>query len=36
MNKSRIITKESEVFLRKYLNNSSPTGFESNGQKLWL
>ena len=30
------ITKESEAFLKKYLNNSSPTGFEANGQKLWL
>lgn len=32
----KIITKESEVFLEKYLNNPSPTGFESEGQKLWL
>lgn len=23
-------------FLRDYINNSSPTGFESSGQKLWL
>jgi len=23
-------------FLEKYLNNSSPTGFESSGQKIWL
>lgn len=30
------ITTESEAFLQKYLNNPSPTGFESNGQKLWL
>ncbi len=30
------ITKESEAFLEKYLNNSSPTGFEATGQKLWL
>jgi putative aminopeptidase FrvX len=30
------ITTQSEDFLRKYLNNASPTGFESNGQKLWL
>ncbi|MFM7765253.1 MAG: hypothetical protein ACKO6I_06285, partial [Sphingomonadales bacterium] len=28
--------KEAEKFLEKYLNNVSPTGFESSGQKLWL
>jgi len=27
---------ESLDFLRKYLNNASPTGFETSGQKLWL
>ncbi len=31
-----IITSKSEKFLEKYLNNASPTGFESAGQKLWL
>jgi putative aminopeptidase FrvX len=31
-----ILTKSSLEFLRNYLNNSSPTGFESAGQKLWL
>jgi putative aminopeptidase FrvX len=31
-----IITKNSEKFLEKYLNNASPTGFEWSGQKLWL
>lgn len=31
-----LITTQSENFLRKYLNNASPTGFETNGQKLWL
>lgn len=31
-----IINKESEKFLEKYLNNASPTGFEAEGQKLWL
>lgn len=30
------ITKKSEEFLYKYLNNASPTGFEAPGQKLWL
>ena len=33
---SKIINSNSEKFLTKYLNNSSPTGFESEGQKLWL
>ncbi|MFT5778670.1 MAG: putative aminopeptidase FrvX [Crocinitomicaceae bacterium] len=32
----KIINKQSHAFLEKYLNNSSPTGFESEGQKLWL
>jgi putative aminopeptidase FrvX len=27
---------ESFEFLEKYLNNYSPTGFEKEGQKLWL
>jgi putative aminopeptidase FrvX len=31
-----IITPQAEKFLHKYLNNASPTGFESEGQKLWL
>ena len=31
-----IITKKSEAFLEKYLNNPSPTGFESKGQQIWL
>lgn len=28
--------KQSLDFLRTYLNNASPTGFESSGQQLWL
>ena len=32
----KIITAKSEKFLKKYLNNASPTGFEASGQKLWL
>jgi putative aminopeptidase FrvX len=28
--------KESKKFLENYLNNASPTGFESSGQKIWL
>jgi putative aminopeptidase FrvX len=31
-----IITPDSESFLRRYLNNASPTGYEWSGQKLWL
>ncbi len=31
-----ITTTDSEQFLEKYLNNASPTGFEVEGQKLWL
>ena len=31
-----IITPQAEKFLHKYLNNASPTGFEWEGQKLWL
>lgn len=30
------INKKSEVFLEKYLNTPSPTGFEAEGQKVWL
>lgn len=28
--------KKNEKFLYEYLNNASPTGFESSGQKIWL
>lgn len=31
-----ILTKNSLNFLERYLNNPSPTGFESDGQKIWL
>jgi len=34
--KTEIINKKSTEFLEKYLNNASPTGFETSGQKLWL
>ena len=34
-NKS-ILTEKSLSFLKEYINNASPTGFESSGQKLWL
>lgn len=36
MAKKKIITKKSMDFMEKYLNNASPTGFESAGQQLWL
>jgi len=36
MSKESILDKESIEFLEKYLNNASPTGFESEGQKLWM
>lgn len=32
----KIVNSKSIKFLEKYLNNASPTGFESEGQKLWL
>jgi len=32
----KIITKTSESFLYKYLNATSPTGYEAEGQKIWL
>jgi putative aminopeptidase FrvX len=32
----KVWKKESEAFLYKYLNNTSPTGFETSGQKVWL
>ncbi len=35
-NKSFKINKDAEKFLFKYLNNPSPTGYESEGQKIWL
>jgi putative aminopeptidase FrvX len=34
--KKSILTERSYTFLRNYINNPSPVGFESNGQKLWL
>ncbi|PIB34189.1 peptidase M42 [Reichenbachiella sp. 5M10] len=30
------MNKSSKEFLYKYLDNASPTGFESSGQKIWL
>ncbi|HEU4718355.1 MAG TPA: M42 family peptidase, partial [Bacteroidia bacterium] len=34
--KSSLLGKDEIAFLERYLNNPSPTGFESPGQKLWL
>jgi putative aminopeptidase FrvX len=31
-----ILTEQSYIFLKAYINNPSPTGFESSGQKIWL
>lgn len=31
-----IVTEQSFQFLKTYLNNASPVGFESGGQKIWL
>ncbi len=31
-----LLTPDAEAFLKKYLNNPSPTGFERKGQQLWL
>ncbi|WP_299549728.1 M42 family metallopeptidase [Seonamhaeicola sp.] len=36
MAKKRILNKKSIDFLEKYLNNASPTGYEWDGQKLWM
>jgi putative aminopeptidase FrvX len=33
---SSILTERSHSFMREYLNNPSPVGFESSGQKIWL
>ena len=32
----KIIDKRALTFLEAYLNNAAPTGYESNGQKLWM
>jgi len=34
--KKSVLTKKSISFLEKYLNNASPTGYESEGQKIWM
>lgn len=32
----KILNKNSEAFLQRYLDNHAPTGYESLGQKIWL
>lgn len=36
MTKKSILNKKSMEFLEAYLNNASPTGYEWDGQKLWM
>ena len=36
MAKKKILNKKSLNFLEAYLNNAAPTGYEWEGQKLWM
>ncbi len=36
MAKKSILNKKSLSFLERYLNNASPTGYEWDGQKIWM
>lgn len=36
MSSKSILNKASMAFLEKYLNNASPTGYESEGQRIWI
>ncbi|MCU0350881.1 MAG: M42 family metallopeptidase [Flavobacterium sp.] len=36
MSTKSILKKSSLTFLEKYLNNASPTGYEAEGQKIWM
>lgn len=36
MAKNSILNKKSMDFLEKYLNNAAPTGYEWDGQKIWM
>ena len=36
MAKKNILNKKSMEFLKNYLNNAAPTGYEWNGQKIWM
>lgn len=31
-----LLTSDSMAFLERYLNNASPTGYEAQGQKIWM
>lgn len=32
----KVLQKDSEKFLQRYLDNHSPTGYEASGQQIWL
>lgn len=36
MSSKSILNEKSMAFLENYLNNASPTGYESEGQKIWM
>lgn len=36
MSTQSILNNDSMAFLESYLNNASPTGYESSGQKIWM
>ncbi|MGY6649933.1 M42 family metallopeptidase [Wenyingzhuangia sp. IMCC45574] len=36
MSENTILNEKSMDFLEEYLNNASPTGYESKGQKIWM
>ena len=36
MSQEKILNEKSISFLKKYLNNAAPTGYEWEGQKLWM
>ncbi len=36
MSHTKVLTKKSVEFFEKYLNNAAPTGYEWEGQKLWM
>lgn len=36
MSAKSILNNDSMAFLESYLNNASPTGYESSGQKIWM
>lgn len=36
MSAKSVLNDNSITFLEKYLNNASPTGFEAEGQKIWM